>query len=182
VKEKVEYIVLNSGDTLYGDVRSKLEIGINKKYHNKVGYKAPGKESKHYTANDLKAYKRKDFHCVSAQIPSRDEKVFLYHVIEGRMNYYVSGERTSTSPVYSGTTMGYMGGASGPKPSLFIKKDKDFIEVKKKNFSDVVKENFFDCNYFSDGTVGKKLKLKGKKYSHNNIESLVELYNERCSK
>jgi len=177
--EQLDYIVLNIGDTLYGDVRYIDERGANREFYKKIRLtNVDGKRGK-YKRIDVSAFRANNFNYESFWLhqssqkfmlvnpkydidPKNGEQHFLKVVINGKLSHYELEWFDQGN-----TTLLSMALLKKEKDEFFIRADQGLLGLKRK----ALLNYFFNCPKLKEGINKKQL---------NKVWQVVDFYNSNC--
>ena len=172
------YVITNSSDTLFGNVKAKYTIGAGQ---HKIFFQTPGSsEKKKFFAPDIKEFKkgRDVFEVINMNKIVQagvfasgyyDTSAFAQVLVKGFLSLYEIFERTNTG---SGP---YGGGGTVTNTYWLLKKrnSSSFYKVKFFGYKKQMLAFFDDCRSLQDKITDRELK-------RSDMVEIVNFYNEMC--
>ena len=174
-----DYIVLNMGDTLYGDVRYIDETGAGREFYKKIRLTNADGKRKKYKRKEVSAFRVNDSNYESFWLNQSSPKVLLvnpkYDINTGNGEQYflmvVSKGKLSHYELQwfdqGNTTLWSIALLKKEKDSFFIRADQGLLGLKRK----VLLNYFFNCPKLKEGIDQKRF---------NHVWQVVDFYNSNC--
>ena len=174
-----DYIVLNIGDTLYGEVHYLDENGVSGGFYNKIRLTNPKGKRKKYKRKLVAGFRTNNFNYESYWLsqssekimlvnpiyqidPMRGEQHFLKVVSKGKLSHYeLEWIEQDNSTLWS------MALLKKDKDSFFIRADQGLLGLKRK----ALRNYFSNCPDLVESISQKQL---------NEVTEVVDFYNSYC--
>lgn len=177
--EQLDYIVLYSGDTLYGNMKYIDERGADRNFYKKLRLTTIDGKRKKYKRKDVSAFRVDDANYESFWLNQSSQKVtllnseydidtkdghqhFLKVVSQGKLSHYELEWFNQGN-----TTLWSMSLLKKEEDPFFIRADQGLSGLKRK----VLLDYFFDCPKLKEGINLKQL---------NKVWEVVDFYNSNC--
>lgn len=177
--QQLDYIVLYSADTLYGNVKYIDEEGVHQKFYKKIRLTTIDGKRKKYKRKDVSAFRMDNVNYKSFWLNQSSQKItlvnpkynidnkdgqqhFLRIVSQGKLSHYeLEWFEQGNATLWS------MALLKKKEDPFFIRADQGLLGLKKK----VLLNYFFNCPKLKEGINLKQL---------NNVWQVVNFYNSDC--
>jgi hypothetical protein len=178
-REQLDYLVLNSGDTLYGEVKHIDERGVHREFYKKIRLTTIAGKKKKYKREDIVSFRSANSHYESFWLHQTSQKIML---VNSRYDIDIKhGEQYFLRVMSKGKLSHYalewfeQGDAALWSMSLLKKETDTFFMRADQGLISLKRKVLF--SYFSDCPA---LQEKIKQKQVNSVHEVLDFYNETC--